>query len=369
MAKYTINYACGHTGTEQLYGPGKGRESYVEWAEANKLCPECWQAKRDAERESANQAAAESNASAGLPALTGSDKQIAWAESIRKPVAETLLRLDGLSRDHAAAHLSEQARGEVRDAVALIVSEVLGHTDARWWIDHRDYLSNFNLADKLDLSELTTDHRAREWVTRQVAARGLAPTAAADCARETERRCVEAKAKAERVAEIARTVRVDEGTVESDRHGNPIAIRDGAVEITFAAGQATVREGGDVLAGRVSLGYVSDQDSLCHAHGKAMEVAARARDARQRAERDALLASLAGVTVASAQRTKKRSEPNLIVTLSDGRVAKGWHVKSEGRLEITSINGKTVPADHADVARLAAAAVEVLQWTDSTLAN
>lgn len=41
MAWYTINYSCGHSVDKQLYGKGKDRESYIEWAEQG-LCPSCW---------------------------------------------------------------------------------------------------------------------------------------------------------------------------------------------------------------------------------------------------------------------------------------------------------------------------------------
>lgn len=43
MAKYTINYSCGHTGELQLYGKYKDRENKIEWLEREGLCPECYQ--------------------------------------------------------------------------------------------------------------------------------------------------------------------------------------------------------------------------------------------------------------------------------------------------------------------------------------
>lgn len=50
MAKYDIDYACGHGSyTEQLYGKGSDRESRIAWLKANKVCPECYKAKKQAE--------------------------------------------------------------------------------------------------------------------------------------------------------------------------------------------------------------------------------------------------------------------------------------------------------------------------------
>lgn len=50
MAKYQINYACGHGSTEkQLYGKTSERDSYIEWAEQNMVCPDCYKAKKRAD--------------------------------------------------------------------------------------------------------------------------------------------------------------------------------------------------------------------------------------------------------------------------------------------------------------------------------
>jgi hypothetical protein len=54
MAKYTINYACGHgSHVEQLYGKSEDRERRIEWEEANRVCPDCYKAQRLAADEAA----------------------------------------------------------------------------------------------------------------------------------------------------------------------------------------------------------------------------------------------------------------------------------------------------------------------------
>ena len=50
MAKYEITYACGHTGIVNLVGKIKDRDRYIEWANSNKLYPECYRAKVEKER-------------------------------------------------------------------------------------------------------------------------------------------------------------------------------------------------------------------------------------------------------------------------------------------------------------------------------
>ena len=71
MAKYTIPHSCGHSETVQLYGKHTDRSRYMDNAE-RRQCRDCYNASLVAK-----------TADMGLPALTGSDKQVAWAETIR----------------------------------------------------------------------------------------------------------------------------------------------------------------------------------------------------------------------------------------------------------------------------------------------
>jgi len=123
MAWETGTYACGHTGREQFYGKHKDRE-YAIQKHFEKVCPECWQA--ECERNAKD--AAEKNKTAALPILRGSDKQIAWAESIRANLVG-------------------------KDGFVL----VLRNDSAKWWIDNRNELKLFGdsrfLTEKLELAK------------------------------------------------------------------------------------------------------------------------------------------------------------------------------------------------------------------------
>lgn len=79
MAKYDVECpSCGSSYQVSLFGNHKDREWKLEnW---DWTCDEC----KEKERQEANAQAAAANADAGLPPLTGSKKQIAWAETIRK---------------------------------------------------------------------------------------------------------------------------------------------------------------------------------------------------------------------------------------------------------------------------------------------
>lgn len=46
MAKYQIDYSCGHTAEKQLYGPNRERERFVKWAGREGSCPDCYREKK-----------------------------------------------------------------------------------------------------------------------------------------------------------------------------------------------------------------------------------------------------------------------------------------------------------------------------------
>lgn len=91
----------------------------IAWYEKYAVCPDCYEKAR---QEDAETAAKQAKAD-GLPALTGSEKQIRWAESIRKEKMAA-------AREWLARHPGEQAD--------KCLAWYGGHASASWWIDHRD---------------------------------------------------------------------------------------------------------------------------------------------------------------------------------------------------------------------------------------
>lgn len=41
MAHYNLTYACGHTGTVELFGKREYREERIQWLEGSVDCPAC----------------------------------------------------------------------------------------------------------------------------------------------------------------------------------------------------------------------------------------------------------------------------------------------------------------------------------------
>ena len=132
MAQYTVSHACGHTQTHQLYGKTVDRQSRAEWL-ATQDCTECYRA--------AKLAAATKN-TAHLPALTGSEKQIAWATTIR---AEKVAELDELLTK--CKTLEGTVPAEQAANIYNAIETARNQAGAGWWIDNRN-CSGRELAQK-----------------------------------------------------------------------------------------------------------------------------------------------------------------------------------------------------------------------------
>ena len=113
MAKYTITYRCGHTAEVQLYGKYEDRDKKIAWYKTID-CPECRAKARDEEAKVK-----------GYAELTGSEKQVRWANDIR---AKKLADAEDL------ATKVNKNKGKFDEAVKTLKDK----TSASWWIDRRD---------------------------------------------------------------------------------------------------------------------------------------------------------------------------------------------------------------------------------------
>jgi hypothetical protein len=127
MATYEITYSCGHTEAKQLYGKEAERARYMAWAAAKGVCSACAKADRAAACEAVE-------VEHDLPALTGSDKQVAWARQIRAEKLAAIMAFIAANREKAP----EARREEYDTQAAPTVQAILAKGEARWWIDRRD---------------------------------------------------------------------------------------------------------------------------------------------------------------------------------------------------------------------------------------
>lgn len=145
MAWHTITRTCGHDERIQIYGTNSHgeRDRKAEW-EATRECRPCHDARIAAERQEASEQATAAATEAGLPALTGSDRQVAWAETLRADrlrqidtmIATETDRLARIDAEGRPADLIDRQRQGL-DIIARLRDLAVSKTDAKWWIDYR----------------------------------------------------------------------------------------------------------------------------------------------------------------------------------------------------------------------------------------
>ena len=122
-----ITHACGHGQAHCLTGFASQQERKARWLQTTK-CRTCFIADKQSEQAASAARDGAATAHLELPPLTGSERQVAWAATIRAG------RLASLVGSSAAA-----------DTDTLQTCHAV--TDAKWWIDHRN-LSHADLLAK-----------------------------------------------------------------------------------------------------------------------------------------------------------------------------------------------------------------------------
>lgn len=149
--KYTVKFACGHEAVVELFGKSSDREWKLQRM-AEGLCADCYRAQQEAERKAASEAAAEEAKKQGFSELKGSEKQVAWAETIRAKffkqldeLVEKMHQQDQLARIKAGWDDEQKARHDMVFRVVDAMSKAYAHIDsAKAIIDSRysDPMSN-----------------------------------------------------------------------------------------------------------------------------------------------------------------------------------------------------------------------------------
>jgi len=153
MAWYYGTFSCGHEGRVDIIGPTKDRQ----WKADRKfegLCPECYEKKKEEERLKKNKEAAKESEEMELPKLIGSEKQVAWAntlrldfikklenyiEVLRNTQGKTNKDIDEIRRLLKRMNFTpKNSIEEILDAFCEIETDILKETKASFWIDTRD---------------------------------------------------------------------------------------------------------------------------------------------------------------------------------------------------------------------------------------
>ena len=124
MPNMEVKYSCGHTEDKRLSGSDEELYEQLKWYKENGLCPLCYRLKKQQEREEENkkenQKAAELNKKENWPELAGTEKQILWAEKIRRDFVD-----------------KKRPNAEFRDYLLRKI------TNAADWIENREDLKKY----------------------------------------------------------------------------------------------------------------------------------------------------------------------------------------------------------------------------------
>jgi hypothetical protein len=246
MAQYMIEHSCGHTHTHHIFGRSRDRNSKQQWLAA-RLCPDCWAQQKEEQRTAENTAAEQWAAGQKLPVLVGSEKQCAWAETLRRKelreVCEALARVGDefpegsegrafaaaitedagrlleagvfadwledegdLAPSHSSAHarLWMESREAKLPAVLRGIAWLAAQADAHWWIDHRyggwrelvrDHVEEPERKLQEEAGRLHKEQEARAAQERRVEEAKVALAAAQEKARADALAAIAAKAK------------------------------------------------------------------------------------------------------------------------------------------------------------------------------
>lgn len=137
--KYDVEYSCGHSGEVELFGPGKERDRKLEWL-ATIPCPACKREQQTTDRAARSAQSATANAADGLPALEGSPKQIAWAETIRREALLYTRAIERINPDKLAAATDPETVAfgtEYAQAYDEALKRLRAQSSAKWWIENR----------------------------------------------------------------------------------------------------------------------------------------------------------------------------------------------------------------------------------------
>lgn len=147
--QYPVKRTCGHVETLRLFGPGNERERQLSY-EATRACLDCYRAQQVA-------ASASIVEPAGLPALVGTEKQVAWATTIRVSLLAKVDEFLAYFETQAAAH-PEQADVIVtqRGIAERALKNLRSQKYASWWIDNRGVSGRTLLAESADPADQPT---------------------------------------------------------------------------------------------------------------------------------------------------------------------------------------------------------------------
>jgi hypothetical protein len=143
MAQYKGTFECGHEGWVNIIGPSKQRQWKLERA-FDRDCDEC-QTKKYLERIEREKKEAEEKAKEmELPKLSGTEKQVSWANTIRQKWIDYLTdKIIYIDKEESRFHICNEEDNYFEDMKELNYIELIdfiikNYISAKFYIDNRD---------------------------------------------------------------------------------------------------------------------------------------------------------------------------------------------------------------------------------------
>jgi len=154
--KYTIIFGgCGHEGVVELFGKGKDREWKLGKMKESGICPLCYKKQMEEERKAKREEELKKNELFNqlheLPDLAGSEKQVAWAMSIRTQFYQECIKESLRKGDN-----------QLFEKVKEFFKSSYQGTAARFWIDRRNNLISSLLKEIEDTRIVSSEEKKVE---------------------------------------------------------------------------------------------------------------------------------------------------------------------------------------------------------------
>ena len=158
MAKYEIKHICGHVETVELQGSSESRQKKIAELESQ-ICDDCYNAKKEVEFVAKAPKFLNVNE---LPALVGTERQVAWAENLRMSILSELFAAyemdnmnqlmgsDAFRKAGIAARTLRNSGVAVKNvsndnfveafklALSATIADAFTATDVKFFIDNRE---------------------------------------------------------------------------------------------------------------------------------------------------------------------------------------------------------------------------------------
>lgn len=175
MAKGRVECTCCECGksftASKILASRDQANNWEAWAKSNIIqCDDCHTKEREAQKAAENAKAAEAAQEFELPELTGTEKQIAWANTIRVRFFEEYCKVQERMKKFTAEQM-EKCKSEIEKLDRVAEYLFSSKTTASFWIDQRDttlptLIKNFDseaikAEEKVDLQPVIADYAVK----------------------------------------------------------------------------------------------------------------------------------------------------------------------------------------------------------------